>query len=1127
MTVPATTRRAGPFNGNGSATSFPFTFKVFSKEDIQVELTDTAAVITTLVLDSDYSVAVNSDQDASPGGTVTYPISGSPLVLGAKLVVLGALENEQTTDLPAGGAYRAKVVEDALDRTVIQVQQLAELQGRALTLPASAATADTTLPAPESDKLIGWNTAANALINLDPTSLATVIAFGTANANQFTGNGSQVNFTLTSNPGALANLDVSVGGVTQLPTTDYTWSGTTLTFTTAPPNGAPILARYLQALPQGTTDSDASTWTPGRSLATTQRMVGAKLRDQLDLRDWVGMDFTGNNDCSSLVQAALGESASLGRPLMGPAGTIVLGAPVDVPAGASIALNTGPAGGTTPGTGRLFFHITHTGRGFTLYGQGGARRFQGIGTKRTQPTPGAGFTPNSNDWDFYIEGANDIYFDDVMLLNPTNGIVMTGTSANGAGRLNINRVMMQPLLTGVQINASYDVTRITDLHMWPFWSQHTGVRDYMQANVTGIYSLRNDNPIFDRVFSIWAKRGLRIGQWAGAGGNSPGGTTSKLKLGLADFDVGTTGYSVDVGVSGHTAYLGGLSVQGRDTPTAAPAIECYGSNCDITVVAPRLSAGGNAIRCEGSGNTIRVSDPTVEGWNLAGGGWPAFEAYAGNKILVTGAGKVSNGSTAPTLGSAGTYSEAVVLANNVSGIDTTGASNSTTALANLFGLFGAAGGTVQVPNGAKLLIDSNLTIPPNCHLVGPHNFVGSPANNASAPYGSLGGVLMVNSAATITLSGGATMRGLLVYRKGMTFPAADASAFAGTAVTVGGDDAAVERCMILGFNKACLSVNYQRPRFDYVFFDCVNGIEVAVCYDVPYITRCHGWPFATIATAGAYTTLIRTGIAFNLRDTVDWAKVTDCFSWGYYRGLQIANANNTTVSGGGFDNAYSGAPQHANSIGVVVSGTSQDTRLVNVQTAAQASAGIYVSTSAGLATTIINHDCWGGTTHAVLVDSGDVMQLGGVKRGVSYGLSLTSASSRIFSDKNRFQSLTGAPYNPAVATTLLLVGDGNDYGDFTGAVSSSNSTSQLVATASALTLPNSGKVFGLTGATTITSLANGWPGREVVLIPASAVTMNNGTGSVTSVKMLAGANLSMTANVAYKFAHSGGQWYQI
>jgi len=267
MTAPATTRRAGPFNGNDSATSFPFTFKVFSKTDVQAQLTDVGAVVSTLVQDSDYSVSVNTDQDASPGGTITYPISGAPLATGEKLVVLGATTYDQPTDLPEGGAYRAKVVENALDRITFLIQQLSEELGRSLTLPASAATADTTLPAPEPDKIIGWNTAGTAMVNLNAAVLASIVAFGTANADKFTGDGTTRNFTLAANPGALANLDVSVAGATLVPTTDYTWSGTTLSFTAAPANGAKILARYFQALPQGTTDSGASTFTHAGSYA--------------------------------------------------------------------------------------------------------------------------------------------------------------------------------------------------------------------------------------------------------------------------------------------------------------------------------------------------------------------------------------------------------------------------------------------------------------------------------------------------------------------------------------------------------------------------------------------------------------------------------------------------------------------------------------------------------------------------------------------------------------------------------------------------------------------------------------------------------------------------------------------
>jgi lysophospholipase L1-like esterase len=81
----------------------------------------------------------------------------------------------------------------------------------------------------------------------------------------------------------LANLDVSIGGVTQLPSTDYTWTGgQTITFTAAPPNGAKILVRYLQALPQGVSDASLVSYSAavsysvgsiGNSLKTLEQTV--------------------------------------------------------------------------------------------------------------------------------------------------------------------------------------------------------------------------------------------------------------------------------------------------------------------------------------------------------------------------------------------------------------------------------------------------------------------------------------------------------------------------------------------------------------------------------------------------------------------------------------------------------------------------------------------------------------------------------------------------------------------------------------------------------------------------------------------------------------------------------------
>lgn len=249
MTVPTTARRAGPYSGNGSTTTFSFSFKTFASTDLQVTKTGTNGLDTVLIKDSDYSVSLNADQAVSPGGTITYPISGTALATGEKLVIVGNLAYEQTTDLLGGGAFNAQVIEDTFDRTVIQIQQLEERADRAITIPVSS-TASGALPAPEAAKIIGWNQGATGLSNYDPATFVSAAYYADWVYQTFTGNGTTTSFVLTKAPGSLANMDVTIAGVSQVPSADFMVSGTTLTFTSAPPNGSTILVRYGQAAQQ-------------------------------------------------------------------------------------------------------------------------------------------------------------------------------------------------------------------------------------------------------------------------------------------------------------------------------------------------------------------------------------------------------------------------------------------------------------------------------------------------------------------------------------------------------------------------------------------------------------------------------------------------------------------------------------------------------------------------------------------------------------------------------------------------------------------------------------------------------------------------------------------------------------
>jgi hypothetical protein len=61
----------------------------------------------------------------------------------------------------------------------------------------------------------------------------------------FTANGTGTTFVLSETPAGVNSILVSSNGIIQISTTDYTLSGSTLIFNSAPDNGIPISVRHL------------------------------------------------------------------------------------------------------------------------------------------------------------------------------------------------------------------------------------------------------------------------------------------------------------------------------------------------------------------------------------------------------------------------------------------------------------------------------------------------------------------------------------------------------------------------------------------------------------------------------------------------------------------------------------------------------------------------------------------------------------------------------------------------------------------------------------------------------------------------------------------------------------------
>lgn len=124
------TNRIAIHTGNGATTVFPYGFPVLSASDMIVSLQDaTTGLVTSVLNPSEYSVTGIGNPD---GGTVTYPLSGSPLASTTKIIIERLVEYKQPLELNDYGGFYPESVERQLDHMEMQIQQLAEQVGRSV-----------------------------------------------------------------------------------------------------------------------------------------------------------------------------------------------------------------------------------------------------------------------------------------------------------------------------------------------------------------------------------------------------------------------------------------------------------------------------------------------------------------------------------------------------------------------------------------------------------------------------------------------------------------------------------------------------------------------------------------------------------------------------------------------------------------------------------------------------------------------------------------------------------------------------------------------------------------------------------------------------------------------------------
>ena len=286
----------------------------------------------------------------------------------------------------------------------------------------------------------------------------------------------------------------------------------------------------------------------------------------------------------------------------------------------------------------LFFD--HAGIGI-LINQVSGTIIDGISTRRNQPTPTSGWTPNAFDFDICVESSNDVTIRNCLIRNATKGI--RGYRI-GYGKLNLFNIKMQAFDVGIEIDEMYDVARFNDIHIWPFWSEDSNVITYTQANLIGLNSLRNDNPNIVNFFTFGAKYGIRCGSGAG-----PASFTTRALIVNAGFDnVGSNGAGLLI-----AADLTSVQIENSYSFDGLNGIYVAANNTRLQVSNFRSSANkGSAISVGGINNKVQLSTILIEGFNTNNtAGITAILAVAGNEVFVDGKIIASTTSGEPTVNS--------------------------------------------------------------------------------------------------------------------------------------------------------------------------------------------------------------------------------------------------------------------------------------------------------------------------------------------------------------------------------------------------------------------------------------------------------------------------------------------
>lgn len=435
------------------------------------------------------------------------------------------------------------------------------------------------------------------------------------------------------------------------------------------------------------------------------------------------------------------------------------------------------------------------------------------------------------------------------------------------------------------------------------------------------------------------------------------------------------------------------------------------------------------------------------------------------------------------------------------------------------------GQEVWLSSTGKHLVDSaNIVIPPGVQLRAGWKATGGITTmegvGASFNLAGLNGALILNPLYTVSVGFGSGINGVPIYRKGLVIPATTIAAFAGTAVTVDGDDTYVGSLMILGFNVAVSKQTHTRCWLEKVKFDCNSGILFNnSAGDIDRLYDCQGWPFCTYIGGNSGTPDARAGASYYLFACVE-PFLLNCFSHGYAQGFQIFNSGGATLI-----NCYAEATGPAVAgecfnVGNGV-GAATGTKLIGCTSWSQA-IGLQVNLPVNDYISVT--ECsFRSTGAAINVIQGDVRIIGGLIDGAVNGIDVRSASSTVLVDGMRMENLTGPGVNNLGASPNIILRnlDLSQLPD--GTPVATNLVNKTIASAATVNLPALHDFFTVSGTTNISTLVGGWGAREITLLFQGVLTVVNSA----TLRLSGGANYTTASGSTLTLRSNGSGWFEV